>query len=61
MKQLNLTDRQYQTLKTALFVVEELQKESVKESRKAHPDCKGETSAELNYRRLKDLIDTVEA
>ena len=59
MNTIRLTDKELNTLKTALFVATDIQEKSALQSRIAHPNYRGTHPADLHLAQLKDLTDIV--
>lgn len=60
MRELKLTDREWHTLQTAVYIVKDMEVESAKAARQAHPDFVGELASETYLRRINDLAKLVE-
>lgn len=60
MRELKLTDREWYTLQTAVYIVRDMEAKCAKEARQAHPDFIGELASETYLRRINELAKVVE-
>lgn len=60
MRELKLTDREWHTLQTAVYVVREMQARDAKAERQARPDFRGKLASEINLQRINKLAKLVE-
>lgn len=60
MRELKLTDKEWHTLQTAVYIVREMQAKDAKAARQASPDFVGELAGETNLRRINKLAKLVE-
>lgn len=60
MRELRLTDREYQTLQTVLYIVRDMQAKDAKADRQARPNTKGKLASEINLQRINKLARLVE-
>ena len=60
MKELKLTDKEWHTLQTAVYLVKEMQAKNAKADRQARPSTKGKLASEINLQRINKLAKLVE-
>lgn len=60
MKELKLTDREWHTLQTAVYIVRDMQAKDAKAERQARPDFKGKLASEINLQRINKIAKLVE-
>lgn len=60
MRELKLTDREWYTLQTAVYIVRDMQTKCAKADRQARPDAKGKLASEINLQRINRLAKLVE-
>lgn len=60
MRELKLTDREWHTLQTAVYIVRDMQAKCAKEARQARPDFRGKLASEINLQRINKLAKLVE-
>lgn len=60
MRELRLTDKEWRTLQTAVYIVKDMQTKDAKAERQARPDFKGKLASEINLQRINKLAKLVE-
>lgn len=60
MRELELTDREWHTLQTAVYIVKDMQTKDAKAERQARPDFKGKLTSEINLQRINKIAKLVE-
>lgn len=59
MRELKLTDREWRTLQTAVYIVRDMQAKDAKADRQARPNFKGRLTTEINLQRINKLAKLV--
>lgn len=60
MKELKLTDKEWRTLQTAVYIVKDMQAKDAKADRQARPNFTGKLASEINLQRINRLAKMVE-
>lgn len=60
MKELKLTDREWHTLQTVVYIVRDMQAKDAKAERQARPDFRGKLASEINLQRINKIAKLVE-
>lgn len=59
MRELKLTDREWHTLQTAVYIVKDMQAECAKADRQARSNFNGKLTSEINLQRINKLAKLV--